>query len=63
MDELAFWQTSAFACLIFMMFMYSILDGFDLGLGVLIGFVAENEAGRGRVKKGYVIFAAEGIFY
>ena len=40
MDELQFWQTSAFACVIFMMFMYSILDGFDLGLGALIGHVA-----------------------
>ncbi|HCE46993.1 MAG TPA: hypothetical protein DET40_25885 [Lentisphaeria bacterium] len=43
MDDIALWQISAFACLIFMMFMYSILDGFDLGLGVLIGFVTEND--------------------
>lgn len=43
MDELQFWQVSAFTCIMFMMFMYSILDGFDLGLGILIGFVTEND--------------------
>ncbi|MFZ2657729.1 MAG: cytochrome d ubiquinol oxidase subunit II [Victivallales bacterium] len=53
MDALAFWQISAFACLIFMMFMYSILDGFDLGLGVLIGFVTENDEEK-RTLLGYI---------
>lgn len=42
MDTIIFWQIMAFSCIIFMMFMYSILDGFDLGIGMLIGFVTTN---------------------
>jgi len=45
--ELAVWQTLAFACVFLVFFVYSILDGFDLGLGILMPFVAKNDADRG----------------
>ncbi len=43
MDTITFWQIMGFSSIIFMMFMYSILDGFDLGIGILIGFVTAND--------------------
>lgn len=43
MDTLAFWQVLCFSCMFFMFYMYSILDGFDLGLGVMIGFITKND--------------------
>ena len=46
MDSLVFWQILGFSCIVFMFYMYSILDGFDLGAGILIYFVTENDEGR-----------------
>ena len=46
MESLELWQTLAFACVLFAFFVYSILDGFDLGLGILMPFIARDERER-----------------
>jgi cytochrome d ubiquinol oxidase subunit II len=36
------WPTLSFICIIFMLFVYSVLDGFDLALGILLPFAART---------------------
>ena len=43
MESAALWQAAGFYCVFFMFFMYTMLDGFDLGVGMLIGFVARSD--------------------
>ena len=43
MDSIELWQTLAFAFIVFAFFVYSVLDGFDLGTGVFLPFVAKTE--------------------
>ncbi len=46
MESIELWQTAAFCCVLFAFFVYSILDGFDLGLGILMPFAAKDDAER-----------------
>jgi cytochrome bd ubiquinol oxidase subunit II len=39
----SFWQNAAFLITVFFFFVYSVLDGFDLGIGMLLPFVKSTE--------------------
>ena len=56
MDGLVFWQTLWFFILILLFFIYSLLDGFDLGIGILLPFFSRKENSASRLLKSVTPF-------